>query len=195
MHKIGITGGIGSGKTSVCKIFETLGIPVYYADDRAKWLMTNNEDLKQEIIQIFGQEAYLDDGQLNRAHIGSIAFQNADKLKQLNAAVHPAVAKDGADWHYAQQDVPYTLKEAALLYEAGSYKQMDKIIVVTAPEATRIERVIKRDQTTAEAVKARIDKQMPQEEKVQRADFVIHNDGEQSLIHQVLSIHQQLLKL
>ena len=117
--KVGITGGIGSGKTTVCKIFETLGIPVYYADDRAKTLMVEDEKLISDIKNIFGVEAYSPNGELNRKHIADIAFHNLLKLKELNAVVHPAVLEDGNRWHAEQKDVPYTLKEAALIFEIG----------------------------------------------------------------------------
>lgn len=193
--KIGVTGGIGSGKTTVCRIFETLGIPIYYADDRAKAIMIENKELIKTIKKIFGKEAYHKDGTLNRTHIAGIAFANKGKLALLNAAVHPAVAEDGKNWHRKQRRVPYTVKEAALLFEAGSYKQLDYVITVTAPEEIRIQRVINRDKTTKKQVKARIDKQMPEEEKVKLSDFVIDNDGEQALIPQVVAIHRKLLEL
>ena len=192
--KIGITGGIGSGKTTVCSIFETLGIPVYYADDRAKWLMVNNETLKAKIVDTFGPAAYMETGELNRAHIAKLAFSNQSLLEQLNAAVHPAVGHDAKSWNDAQTNVPYTLREAALLFESGSFKALDSVIVVTAPESLRLTRVMERDGVEAEAVRARMRKQMPEQEKVERADFVINNDGAHSLIHQVYAIHQQLEK-
>lgn len=192
MQHLGITGGIGSGKTTVCKIFETLGIPIYYADDRAKYLMSHDPDLITGIIDLFGPEAYLEPQVLNRTHIAQVAFNDKDKLAQLNALVHPAVGKDGLEWQAAQQDVPYTLKEAALLYESGSYRSLDKIIVVTAPLELRIERVMARDGSKLEDIEARISKQMPEAEKVNLADFVVYNDGEQALIPQVMSIHRQL---
>lgn len=197
MLRIGITGGIGSGKTTVCKIFETLNIPIYYADDRAKWLMVNSPALQTGIQQLFGKEAYFKNGTLNRAHIGSIAFKDPAKLQKLNALVHPAVFVDGENWQQEQLALgaPYTLKEAALIYETGSYKMLDKVIVVSAPEELRIERVIKRDQLSAEEVKERIARQMPESEKVSKADFVIQNDGQHSLIKQVLAIHQAILEL
>ncbi|MDX1941878.1 MAG: dephospho-CoA kinase [Saprospiraceae bacterium] len=190
--KVGITGGIGSGKTTVCKIFETLGIPVYYADERAKWLMVNDPELIKGIKNLFSEGAYDIQGNLNRSYISSIVFTDPEKLNQLNALVHPAVAKDASAWNQAQTNVPYTLREAALIYEAGIDKQLDYIIVVTAPLETRIRRVIARDHSPRESVEARISKQMPEEEKVKRADFVIVNDGKQALIPQVLAIHQQL---
>jgi dephospho-CoA kinase len=190
--KVGITGGIGSGKTTVCRIFETLGIPVYYADDRAKMLMVERLQLRGVIESLFGTDAYSADNQLNRAHIAAIAFQHPEKLKALNAAVHPAVLEDGEAWHFAQ-NAPYTLKEAALLFESGSYMHLDKIITVFTPVETRIERVLLRGGITKADIEARIAKQMPDDEKVQRADFVIYNDGAQPLIPQVLAIHRQLL--
>jgi len=193
--KIGITGGIGSGKTTACRIFEQLGIPVYYADERAKQLMAEEPELRSEIIRIFGPAAYQADGQLNRQHIAKQAFNDQALLQQLNAAVHPAVARDSQAWHEQQQKVPYTLKEAALLYESGSDKALDKVIVVSAPEQLRLQRVMQRDRVDEAAVRARMDRQMPQEEKVRRADFVLHNDGKQSLIQQIQRIHQTLQRL
>jgi dephospho-CoA kinase len=192
--QIGITGGIGSGKTTVCKIFETLEIPVYYADERAKWLMANDPELKQAIKDTFGTNTYDADGNLDRQHLASIVFNDPDKLQQLNALVHPAVARDSEAWNEQQSGEPYTLREAALIYEAGIDQQLDYVIVVTAPVETRIQRVVQRDQTTREAVESRMNKQMPEKEKVKRADFVIYNDGERALIPQVLAIHRELLR-
>ncbi|AEE53544.1 dephospho-CoA kinase [Haliscomenobacter hydrossis] len=193
MQHLGITGGIGSGKTTVCKIFETLGIPVYYADERAKYLMSHDRELIAGISTLFGPEAYLEPQVLNRAHIAQHAFNDQEKLAQLNALVHPAVARDGLEWQTAQHNVPYTLKEAALLFESGSYRALDQIIVVTAPIELRIQRVMARDAAKREAVEARISKQMPEEEKVNLADFVIYNDGVRALIPQVLAIHRGLI--
>lgn len=195
MLKAGITGGIGSGKSTVCKIFEILGIPVYYADDRAKWLMENDPDLRKGLIELFGEAVFTETNQLNRPYIAQIAFHDPEILKQLNSLVHPAVGIDGFVWQEAQKDVPYTLKEAALLFESGSYQFLDKIITVTAPLDVRIRRVIDRDHVSREAVEARISKQMPEEEKAKRSDFVIVNDGKKGLIRQVLAIHRELLEL
>ncbi len=194
MLKVGITGGIGSGKTTVCKIFELLGIPVYYADDRAKLLMTENEDVVREVKKAFGQEAYFEDGTLNRSYLSSIVFKDEDQLKRLNAIVHPAVYLDGETWHNAQENVPFTLKEAALFFENGSNLLMDKMICVTAPEALRIERVVKRDKSTEAAVRARMDKQLPESVKVEGSDYIINNDGSKSLLIQVWEIFSTLKK-
>jgi dephospho-CoA kinase len=187
MIKVGITGGIGSGKTTVCKIFEQLGISTYYADDRAKWLMCNDQILKKGIENLFGQEAFLSDGALNRTHISSIAFQNQAKLSELNALVHPAVQKDGEEW-FKNQKSKYAIKEAALLIESKGHLLMDKIIVITAPLELRIERVMARDQVSREAVEARIAKQMSENDKVKLADFIIFNDGKKNLEAQVREI-------
>ena len=199
--KVGITGGIGSGKTTVCKIFETLGIPIYYADDRAKALMIEDEELILGVKNLFGNEAYYPDGALNRKYISDIAFHNPLILNQLNALVHPAVLKDGNRWHNEQLTAPYTLKEAALLYESDSYKYLDKIITVFAPKEMRLERAVKRSALspahmgtvmTKENIEARMAKQLSEEEKMKRADFIIFNDGQQALIPQVLKIHHRL---
>jgi dephospho-CoA kinase len=192
MLKIGITGGIGSGKTTVCKIFETLGIPVYYADERAKRLMVENTGLVSEIKRLLGPEAYFEDGSLNRKYIARIVFNDPDKLTQLNSLVHPAVGRDGEQWHAAQKGVPYTLKEAAILFESKSHLLLDKVIAVSAPVEMRIARVIARDQVDRTTVEARIREQMPEEERIRRADFVIYNDGTQSLVRQVVALHRRL---
>jgi len=197
MLKIGITGGIGSGKTTVCKIFELLHIPVYYADERAKQLMIEDKDLITRIQEVFGEAAYHTNGTLNRAHLAAEAFSDAEKLAQLNAIVHPAVAKDGAKWQTLQEKngVLYTLKEAALLFESGSHQRLDKIITVFAPKILRIERVLQRDQTNKVAIEARMNKQMPEAEKLELTHFIINNNGEQLLLPQIINIHQTLISL
>ncbi len=191
MIKVGITGNMGSGKTTVCNIFAAIGIPVYDADSRAKALMLEPR-LKNQIIAIFGTQAYDLQGQLNTQYVSKQAFSNADLLTQLNAVVHPAVAQDALSWHEAQHS-PYTLREAALLIESGSYQQLDRLILVTAPESIRIQRVQIRNQWSLEEIKARMAKQMPEDLKRSYAQYIIINDGQQSLIEQVLVIHQALL--
>ncbi|MCB0567645.1 MAG: dephospho-CoA kinase [Phaeodactylibacter sp.] len=194
MLKVGITGGIGSGKTTVCKVFEALGIPVYYADWHARQLMVNAPRLVAGVKELFGPDAYLEDGALNRPYIAEKVFNNDKKLQQLNHLVHPAVAEDAGRWHSAQENVPYTLKEAALLFESGNFKQLDKVITVFAPEKLRIQRVMERDQVSRKEVRARMAKQMPEEEKLKRADFVVYNDGSHSLVRQVWDIHRELIE-
>lgn len=193
MMKVGVTGGIGSGKTTVCKLFETLGVPIYYADSRAKWLMANDPQVREQLVEAFGTETFAD-GVLNRPYLSSLVFSNPDKLAELNAIVHPAVFRDGTDWEAKHTDFPYTIKEAALMFETGSYRLLDKIIVVTAPIHVRVERVVQRDATTEQAVRERIENQLPDEQKIAHAHFVIVNDGEQPLIPQVMKIHKELMQ-
>lgn len=194
MLKIGITGGIGSGKSTVCRLFEALKVPVYYADDRAKLLMHEDAILRKELMHNFGTSVYNSEGALDRPYLANIVFNNPEKLTLLNSLVHPAVFKDSAAWYQQQAKAGflYSLKEAALLYETGSYQNLDKIIVVTAPEEIRIKRVMSRDSVSREQVLARLQKQMPQEEKVQRADFVIENLAWETLNIQVAEIDEQL---
>ena len=188
--QIGVTGGIGSGKSLVCKIFLCLGVPVYDADSHAKNLMTTDGILISNIKKEFGTLSYNTDGSLNRKYLSETVFNDPKKLETLNSLVHPRVAHDYAKWVREHSHLPYVVKEAALLYEAGSYQQLDKIIVVTAPDELRIERVVNRDpQRSREQIKAIIGQQMPQEEKVKRADFVVVNDETTLLIPQVLGLH------
>jgi dephospho-CoA kinase len=195
MLKVGITGGIGSGKSTVCRIFAVLGIPIYDADNRAKWLQTHDPLLKNQIIQHFGNNAYLADGSLNRSYLAGQVFNQPEKLTLLNSLVHPRVAEDSTHWLAQQQAAgkPYAIKEAALMIETGSYKQLDILVVVTAPEEVRIARVLQRDrQRSPEEVAAIISKQMPESKKITLADYIIFNDGKQLLIPQVIQLHHEL---
>ncbi|MEI9919025.1 MAG: dephospho-CoA kinase [Bacteroidota bacterium] len=193
MLQAGITGGIGSGKSLVCKIFQSLGVPVYDADSRAKILMSSDKILIDQIRNEFGDAAYNNDHTLNRKHISEAAFGNPDKLKKLDSLVHPRVGLDYSNWVDGQK-TPYVIKEAALLYEAGSYKTLDKIIVVSASEEIKIKRIKARDPHRSEQmIRDIIKNQMPDSEKVSRADFVIVNDESQLVIPQVIAIHQRLL--
>lgn len=195
MLKIGITGGIGSGKTTVCRVFELLGIPVFYADVVAKSVMVKDVDLIKDIKQLFGSDSYCPDGTLNNKYIAAIVFSDSAELVRLNAAVHPAVFRAFDQWLDNQSTaVPYVLKEAALLFESGSYKQCDKNILVTAPLDLRLARVTKRDQVSEEQVRARMDKQLSDEEKSKMADYFISNSLSDSIIMQVLSLHETFLK-
>lgn len=196
MIRVGITGGIGAGKTTVCRIFESLDIPVYYADDRAKVIMVEDKDVVASIIHLLGPQSYNSDGSLNRAWLAEKVFGNGYLLQQLNEIVHPAVAKDVNHWFLTLEmsgSWPYALEEAALLVESGSYKALDKLIVVTCPEEIRITRVMQREGVSREEVLSRISRQMSETDKVKKADFIIHNDGETSLLQQVFSIHQKLM--
>ncbi|GAA4390013.1 dephospho-CoA kinase [Hymenobacter koreensis] len=198
MLQVGITGGIGSGKTVVCRLFATLGVPVYDADTRAKWVMRHDATLRAELIAAFGPEAYLPSGEQNRTYLAAKAFNDPAELARLNSLVHPRVGADFAQWAAAQRQAghPYLLKEAALLYESGSYKQLDRIITVYAPQELRQRRVLHRDpHRTPDDVLSIIGKQLSEEEKLQRADFVLYNDDQQPLLPQVLSLHEHLQML
>ena len=194
MMKVGITGGIASGKTAVCNIFEVLGIPVYYADVRAKMLIMKNEDIRRDITSLLGPGAYLADGTYNTVYVGNIVFSNPLKLAALNEIVHPRVKTDYNIWHEVQE-APYTLHESALIIEGGFYTMMDKIIVVTAPEPLRIKRIIYRDNISEPAALNKIKSQMPEIEKVKYADYLINNNEHHSLVEQCLNIHKKLIKL
>lgn len=184
--KIGITGGIGSGKSTVSQLFEKLKVPVYYSDDRAKWLMNNDRKIINKVNELFSPMAYIN-GELNRPHISAMAFSDKSLITKLNRIVHPAVFADFDKWVKAQK-TPYILKEAALLFESGSYLTLDAMIVVDAPLETRIERVMKRDAVSREAVLKRIANQLPDEVRNNAADFMISNNGD-PLLPQVLLLH------
>lgn len=194
MLKVGITGGIGSGKSTVSKIFELLGVPVYYADERAKDILVRDPELAAAVRQHFGPETYDANGALNRKYLGNIVFNDKDKLALLNSLVHPATIRDSNLWA-TQQTAPYVLKEAALLFESESFHYLDKIIGVYAPQPLRILRVMKRDNVTREEVLARMHKQIDESIKMRLCDYVIQNDEQQLVIPQVLALHQQLLQL
>jgi dephospho-CoA kinase len=197
MKLIGLTGGIGSGKSTVGNLFRTSGIPIYESDQRAKVLMQNNAQLRDDIISLFGAEAYDADMKLNRAWIASKAFTNPTLLNQLNDIVHPAVFIDLTEWMHeeTQQNAPYLIQETALLFEEELQKRFSAIILVVASEEIRIERVMKRDGVTKEEVVKRINNQLPDIKKIPAADYVIYNDGNRSLIDQVMNIHSMIIHL
>lgn len=190
--KVGITGGIGSGKSTVAKVFEVLGIPVYYADDAAKRLMNDDADIKDKLLLAFGKDTYIN-GELNRAYLSGIVFNNPGRLPLLNSIVHPATIADADKW-IQQQTSTYALKEAALIFESGADKHLDKVIGVYAPAWLRIQRVMQRDNISELAVKARMDKQMEEDKKMHLCDYVINNDEQELVILQVLKIHDVLMK-
>ncbi|RSK48104.1 dephospho-CoA kinase [Hymenobacter rigui] len=191
MLQIGITGGIGSGKSVVCRLFQVLDAPVYDSDARAKWVMAHDAQLRDELTAAFGPETFDAQGQLNRAYLARVAFPDPVQLARLNSLVHPHVGRDFAEWATARQAEghAYILKEAALLYESGAYRQLDRVITVFAPQTLRQARVLRRDpHRTPEDILTIIGKQMSEEEKLARADYVVHNDDEQLLIPQVLKL-------
>jgi dephospho-CoA kinase len=190
MLKVGITGGIGSGKTTVSKVFEVLGIPVFYADTVAKEIMVTDLILMEGIRAAFGQESYSPSGLLNNKHIANIVFNDTLQLETLNGLVHPAVFRAFDTWIAGiPATTPYILKEAALLFESDSYKMCDTSILVIAPEAVKLNRVMKRDQVTEEQVRARMNKQLSDQQKLALADHQIYNDESQSIILQVMDLH------
>jgi len=189
MLKVGITGGIGSGKSFICSKFEQLGVPVYNADERAKYLMQNDETVKTKLIETFGNEIF-EHNTLNRKLLASLVFNNKEALAKLNNIVHPAVQKDTENWLKLHQNKPYVIKEAALLFETGSYQNLDKTILVTANEDLRKVRVMERDKISKEDVEARIKNQMDDLEKMTLADYIINNDGNREIDKLVLKLNQ-----
>jgi dephospho-CoA kinase len=191
MLKVGITGGIGSGKTTISRVFELLGIPVFYADVVAKQIMITDPILMEGIRGQFGTESYTGAGLMNNKHIADIVFNDNLQLEALNALVHPAVFRAFDQWIATiPSSVPYILKEAALLFESESYKMCDTSILVLAPEQARIKRVMERDQATEPQVRARINKQFSDDQKLQLAEHLIHNDESQSVVLQVMELHK-----
>jgi dephospho-CoA kinase len=191
MIKVGLTGGIGSGKSVVAKVFETLGIPVYYADDAAKKLMNTDEKLKAAIIKNFGEGSYTN-GELNRKYIADIVFNDKEKLELLNSLTHPVTIRDAKEW-MKQQTSPYIIKEAALLFESGANKNLDYVIGIDAPLPLRLKRVMARDGISEEEIMKRINRQMDEEEKIKRCDFVIINNEQELVIPQVLELHEKII--
>lgn len=193
MLKAGITGGIGSGKSTITRLFHDLGVPIYNSDERAKWLLSKNVDLMDQIKLLFGQESY-SNNKLNRAHIANIVFQDNDMLKQLNAIVHPMVKIDFENWLLLHKKEPLVIKEAAILIESGAYKELDVLIVVLANKKTRIKRVINRDNVSKEDVEKRMDTQISDSERLKFANFSVDNNKDQSnLKMQVGELYKQLL--
>jgi len=193
MLKIGVTGGIGSGKTTVCKVFELLGIPVFYADDVAKSIMQTDPVLKTALLDTFGENSYTKDGMLNRAYISSIVFNDKQELEKLNSLVHPAVLRAFDNWVLDQHESPYVIKEAALLYESGGFKMCNKSILVIAPTLIKMNRVKLRDGVSEEDIQLRMNRQFSDEIKIKYADHILNNDEKQLLIPQIIQLHQQFL--
>lgn len=193
MLRIGLTGGLGSGKSTVAHIFEVLGIPVYYADSASKRLMNEDEKVKEAVQTAFGKQVYTED-KLDRKYLAEIVFADKKKLEILNSIVHPAILRDADDW-MSKQITPYIIKEAALIFESGSHQSLDYVIGVKAPLPLRLQRAMKRDNISKEDAMARINRQISEEIKMRLCDFVIVNDEQQMVIPQVLELHENLLKL
>lgn len=192
IFRVGITGGIGSGKSLVCRIFETLGVSVYYADTEAKRIMLEDKKVKEQLIELLGDDAYKGNN-IDRSYIASEIFNNEMLLTRMNQIVHPAVHSDFIKWSGAITDSPYVIKEAAIMFESGSDRLVDATVLVYASETTRIERVRKRDGVEEKIVKERMKNQMDEEEKRQLADHIITNDNEHMVIPQVIALHEEFL--
>lgn len=188
MYKVGLTGGIGSGKSTVARVFGVLGIPVFNADEESKRLLRDDDAVKSAVIAAFGNAIYVN-GELDRAALASVVFQDAEALAKLNAIAHPAVRKQLGRW-IDEQRSPYVLVEAALMVDTGWYRSMDQLAVVSAPEAERVKRVMARDGMTEEQVMARVRNQVGEEQRLAVADHVIQNDGTVLVIPQVLALHE-----
>ena len=184
---VGITGGIGSGKTTVSKVFKALGIAVYNSDLKSKSILTSNKSLKQELVSCFGEEIYNSEG-INRKYFASIIFSDKELLNKSNKIIHPYVKRDFKEW-VSKQKSAYVIKESAILFETGIYKQLDKIILVKAPKKQRIQRVLKRDSTSKSEVLNRISNQWSDNKKKELSDFIINNEESKMILDQVLSIH------
>ncbi|HEX6193681.1 MAG TPA: dephospho-CoA kinase [Chitinophagaceae bacterium] len=193
MIRIGLTGGIGSGKTTVAKIFEVLGIPVYYSDIVTRQLMNEDAELRKNITATFGEQSYTAAG-LNRSYIASIVFNDAEKLEILNSLTHPATIRHARQWMQKQRS-PYIIKEAALIFESGSVAELDYVIGVYAPLPLRIQRAMKRDGVSSEEVEKRMKRQIDEDIKMKLCDFVITNDENELITPQVISLHEQFLRL
>ena len=191
MKVVGITGGIGSGKSTVCNIFRVLGIPVYEADSEAKKLYDLPE-VVAELKKVFGGHYFSKSGELDKRKFADLIFNDETALQKINDIVHPYVKKSFREWRKAHNDKPYVLKEAAILFESGSDKGCDKVITVTSPESIRLKRVMARDQRTADQIKKIMGKQWSDAEKVKRSDFVIVNDESKLVLPQVLKINAAL---
>lgn len=188
---IGITGGIGSGKSLVCKVFRNLGIPVFEADAVAKNLYLTDRSLKEELVSIFGEAIYFPDGRVNKKYLASVIFSRTEALEQVNRLVHPRVRDAFRSWHKIQT-APYVLHEAAILFESGFYRMMDATILVTAPDELRIQRIMKRDHITRELVLERMKHQWDDARKEKLADYTLCNDEEHPLLKQILDLDQKI---
>lgn len=193
MKIIGLTGGIGSGKSKILSVFSTYGIPCYESDIRAKWLMQRDEELKSQIKSFFGDQIYEND-QFNQRKLAKLVFSNKGKLEALNSLVHPRVKMDFKSF-VSQQDTPYIIKEAAILFETGGEKDCDATILVTAPEKLRLQRVLNREKISSIDIKARINNQWSDSRKIPLADYVINNIDWDKTLKKIDEIHQKLLVL
>lgn len=193
MLKVGITGGMGSGKSTVCNILKNLGVPIFTSDDVGKYLLDNDDYLKDEIKRTFDSDMYTSTGRLDRERMAKLVFNNPDELQRINAIVHPRVKAEFDSWCKKNEKKPYVVKEAAILFETGKHKEMDKMVTVFCPKEERINRIIKRDEATKEDIEKRMMHQYSDAERNALADFIIINDGKEDLLPQVMELHELLL--
>ncbi|MBL0048284.1 MAG: dephospho-CoA kinase [Bacteroidetes bacterium] len=191
MIQLGVTGGIGSGKTTVCNVLEHFGIPVYNADEEAKKLL-NTQPIQKKVIQVFGNGILDESGAIDRKKLAAQVFLNQERLEVLNSIIHPALAVHYANWLKSKKHNPIVAKEAAILFESGSYKGMDKIVSVYAPQELRIKRAMQRTNTSRSEIMSRIKKQLPEKEKMKRSDFVLYNNEKKMLLPQLILLLKQL---
>ncbi|NQY67982.1 MAG: dephospho-CoA kinase [Flavobacteriales bacterium] len=191
--KVGITGGIGSGKSFVCEVFENMGVPIFYADNEAKKINENHPDAITGLKRICGEEIF-EDGVLNKKKLGNIIFSDANILAEVNGLIHPLVKREFLNWAETHSDKSYVIEEAAILFESGASELMDIVITVTSPLELKIERVIARDSISRELVEERIKNQIEDEERISRSDFVINNDDSEMLLPQIVKIHEEIIR-
>ena len=192
MKCIGLTGGIGSGKTTVSKVFAALGVPVFYADDAGRAVLDDDPEVRKAVVKLLGRSAYGEDGRANRKEIASMVFRHPESLDALSAIVHPAVGRAWERFKSRNAQADYVMKEAAILFESGSHKDMDAVVAVSAPEELRIQRVMARDGSTAEEVQDRMKRQLSEAERTERSDYIVLNDGSQPILQQVLDLDARL---
>jgi len=193
MITVGLTGGIGSGKTLISDVFSRLGIPVFNADYQAKKIMNSDQDVISHIKAEFGDDIYNTDG-INRKKLATIIFKNKSALKKINSIVHPKVREYFINWSKEKANCHYVIEEAAILFESNAHKELDITINVHADELVRINRVVERDQVSTESVKSRMNNQLSDEERISLSDYTIYNDGNKMVLPQILEIHQKILK-
>lgn len=195
MFKVGITGGIGSGKTIATKVFDILGIPIYNADSKAKEIIRTNAKIQQQLIENYGKEIFLDNGILNKQKLSSIIFNNEKERQKVNSIIHPVVIDDYNNWTKNYSNCNYIIKEAAILFESGAYKDLDFIITVCSPIELRIQRIVLRDKISKSLIEKKIQSQLSDKEKIKLSDFVIHNNNKDLIINQILKIHNNILTI
>ena len=193
MLKVGITGGMGSGKSRVCNMLKNLGVPIFSSDDAGKYLLNNDDTLKRDIKKTFDSDMYTSSGRIDRDRMAKLVFNNPEELTKLNALVHPRVKAEFDSWCKKNEKKPYVVKEAAILFEIGKHKELDKMVTVFCPKEERIRRIILRDDATKESIEKRMIHQYTDAERNALADYILINDGKEDLLPQVMELHELLL--